>query len=142
MLHFRPTLVFEPLILHLLILYPLPLPPHHCPLILAVFLCLLPPLSLLILSGFFNGMLVVFELEAPKYFTFFYPTLLTLSVSRNPILTHLPLFRFLDSLLCVLIAPTPSLAFSLEMPHTLAVASSFLSGRAYLSLNHLPPLFA
>ena len=46
---------------------------------------------------------------------------------------------FLDFLLCVLITPTPGLAFSLVMPRTLAVASSFLLGRAYPSLNFLPP---
>ena len=43
--------------------------------------------------------------------------------------------------LCVLIAPTPSLAFSLIMPNALAAVSSFLSGRAYPSLNFLSPLF-
>ena len=39
-------------------------------------------------------MLEVFEPGALNYFTFFRPILLTLSVSRNPILTHLPLSRF------------------------------------------------
>ena len=56
-------------------------------------------------------MLEVFEPGALNYFTFFCPSLLTLFVSRNPILTHLPLSGFLDSLLCVLIAPTPGLPF-------------------------------
>ena len=97
--------------------------------------CLLFPLTL---SGFSNGMLEFFEPGAPNYFTLFCPILLTLSLSRNPILTHLPLSAFLDSLLCILITPTPGLAFSLVMPHTLVAASSFLSGRAYLSLNFLP----
>ena len=60
---------------------------------------------------------------------------------RNPILTHLLLFGFLVSLLRIVIALTPGLAFSLVIPRMLAVASSFLSGRAYLSLNFLPPLF-
>ena len=69
------------------------------------------------------------------------PILSTLSAFRNPILTHLPLSGFLDSLLCVLIAPTPGLAFSLLISRTLAEASSFLSGRAYLFLNFLPPPF-
>ena len=102
-----------------------------------------PPASspLLTLSGFSNGMLEVFEAEALNYFTFFRSILLTLSVSRNPILTHLPLSRFLDSLLCVLIAPTPGLAFSFLMPATLLAVSLFSSGMAYLSLNFLPPLF-
>ena len=44
MLHSRPTLVFKPLIPHLPILYLLPLPPHHHPLLLAVLLRLLLPL--------------------------------------------------------------------------------------------------
>ena len=97
----------------------------------------MPPASspALTLSGFLKGMLEVSEPEAPNYFTFFRPILLTLFVSRNPILTHLPLPRSLDSLLCVLIAPTPSLVFSLLMPRTLAVALSFLSESAYPSLN-------
>ena len=43
-LHSRPTLVFKPLILRRPILYPLPLPPYHRPLLLAVLLRLLPPL--------------------------------------------------------------------------------------------------
>ena len=92
-------------------------------------------------SGFFNGMLEVFEPEALNYFTFSRPILLTLSASSSPILTPLPLSGFLDSLLCVLIAPTPGLAFFLVMPRTLAVALSFSSGRAYPSLNSLSPLF-
>ena len=43
MLHSRVTLVSKPPILHLPILYPLPLPLYHRPLLLAVLLCLLPP---------------------------------------------------------------------------------------------------
>ena len=35
-----------------------------------------------------------------NYFTFFRPILSTLSASRNPILSHLPLSRFLICLLC------------------------------------------
>ena len=98
-----------------------------------------PPLTF---SGFSNGMLEVFEPVALNYFTFSCPILLlTLSVFRIPILTLLLLSGFLDSLPCVLIAPTPGLVFSLIMPRTLAAVSSFLSGRAYLSLNFLPPLF-
>ena len=143
MLHSRPTLDSKPLILHLPILYLLPLPPHYCPLLLAVLLHLLPPLpppdSLRV--GFFNEMLEVFEPGALNCFTFSRPILSTLSASRNPISTHFPLSEFLDSLLCVLIALTPGLAFSFLMPHTLAAALSFLSGRAYPFLNFLPPLF-
>ena len=97
-----------------------------------------PPLSL---TEFFNGMLEVFEPEALNHFTFFRPILVVLSVSRNPIFTHLPLSGFQDSLLCVLIAPTSGLTFSLVMPRSLAVVSSFSSGKVHLSLNFLHPLF-
>ena len=111
-------------------------PPHYRPLLLAVLL------RLLTLSGFFNGMLEVFEPGALNYSTFYSPILSTLSASRNAILTHLPLSGFLDSLLCVLIAPTTGLTFSLVIPRTLATALSFSSGRAYLFLNFLLSLFA
>ena len=114
-----------------------PLPPF---LLQAVLLHLLLPV-LLALSGFFNGMLEVFEPGALNYFTFFRAILSTLSVSRNPILTHFPLSGLLDSLLCVLIAPTPGLAFSVLIPRTLSAASSFSSGMAYLFLNFPPPIF-
>ena len=140
MLHSRPTLIPKPFIPHLPILHLLPLPPYHRPLLLAILLLFLPPLPLT-LPGFFNRMLEVFEPGALNYFTFFRPILSTLSAFRNPILTPLPLSGFLDSLLCVLIAPTPGLAFSPPIPHTLAAALSFSSGRAYLFLNFLPPLF-
>ena len=96
-----------------------------------------PPDSLRV----FNGMLEVFEPGTLNYFTFFRTILLTLSVSRNPILTPLPLSGSLDSLLCVLISPTPGLAFYLLMPRTLAAVLSFSPGRAYPFLNFLPPLF-
>ena len=95
----------------------------------------------LTLSGFFNGMLEVFEPGALSYSTFFRPVLSTSSAFRNPILTPLPLSGFLGSLLCALIAPTPDLAFSLLILCTLAAALSFSSGRAYPFLNFLPPLF-
>ena len=140
MLHSRPTLVFKPLIpvgpFCIFSLYPLP--PSLAPGCLSTPPASSPPLTL---SGFSNGMLEVFEPGALNYSTFFRPILLTVSLSRNPILTPLPLSGFLNSLLCVLIAPTPGLAFFLLMPRTLAALSSFLSGRAYRSLNFLPPLF-
>ena len=102
-----------------------------------------PPASTspLTLSWFFNEMLEVFEPGALNYSTFFRPIQSTLSAFRNPILTPLSLSGFLDSLLCVLIVPTPGLAFSLLIPRTQAAVSSFSSGSAYLSLNFLPPLF-
>ena len=112
MLHSRPNLVSKLLISHLPILYLLPLPPHHRFLLLAVLLRLLPPLPPLTLSGFFNGMLEVFEPGSLNYFTFSSPILSTISASRNITSTHLPLSGFLNSLLCVLIARTPGLSFS------------------------------
>ena len=112
--------------------------PCSCPFFYASFL-----LSSLTLSEFFSGMLEVFEPGALNYLVFYYPIQSILFASRNPILTHLPLSRFLDSLLCILIAPTPGLAFSLLMTRTPAAAAalSFSSGRAYPFLNFLHPLF-
>ena len=72
-----------------------------------------------------------------NYYIFFRPILLTSSVSRNLISTYLPLSGSLDYLLCVVIAPTPGLAFSLLMTRTLAAASSFSSGREGLSFSEL-----
>ena len=93
-------------------------------------------------SGFSNGMLGVFEPGALNFYTLFRLIPLTLFVSRNLILIHLPLSGSLGSLLCHLIAPIPGLVPFLLMPHTLAVAlSSFWSGRVYPSLNFLPTLF-
>ena len=54
-----------------------------------------PPLTL---TGFFNGMLEVFEPGALNYSTFSRPILSILSASMNPILTLLPLSEFLSSL--------------------------------------------
>ena len=86
-------------------------------------------------------MLEVFEPGALNYSTFSHPILSTLSASRNPISTHLPLSGFLGSLLCILIVPTPGLAFTLVIPRMLAAALSSSSDRTYFSLNFLPPLF-
>ena len=82
MLHSCPTLVSKLLIPHLPILYLLPLPSHHRPLLLAILLHLLPLPLPLDLSGLFNGMLEVFEPGAQNYFTFFHPILST-SAFRN-----------------------------------------------------------
>ena len=69
-------------------------------------------------SGFFNGMLEVSESEALNFSTLFCLIPLTLFASRNLTLTYLPLSRFLDSLLCNPIAPTPDLVFFLLMLHS------------------------
>ena len=52
LLYSRPTLVSKSLILHLPILYRLPLPPHDHPLFLIVLLHLLPPLHPVLFSIF------------------------------------------------------------------------------------------
>ena len=78
---------------------------------------------------------------ALNYYTLSRVILLTLKVSKNLTLTHLPLSGSLDFLLCDQIVPTPGLAFSLLMPRALAAAPSFSPGRAYPSLNFLSPLF-
>ena len=135
-----PTLTCKPLIHLPPTSYLLPLLPHHRLLLLAVSLHLLLPLHLLTPSGLFNGMLEVFEPGALNFYTFFCLNSLTLFVSRNLTIFCRPLSRFLDSLHCDLITPTPSMAFSLLMSPTLA-ASSFSSGRVCPSLNFLPPLF-
>ena len=108
--------------------------------LLAVLLHLLLLLHHLTPSGFFNGMLEVSEPGALNFYTFFCLIPLTLFVSMNLTLIHLPLSVSVDSMLCDLIASTPDLAFSLLMPRTLAAVPSFSSGRAYPSLNFLPSL--
>ena len=134
MLHSCPTLVSKSLISHLPILYLLPLPPPPSlnpgrppapP---------LPPDSLRVLQWNAGG------LRARS-------TVLLHFLSSHPVdficiqESHFNSSSgFLYSLLCVLIAPTPSLAFSLLMPRTLAAALSFLSGWGCLLLNFLPPL--
>ena len=111
--HFRTILTFKPLVPLSPTWYLLSLHSHHRLMLLAVsqhlLLCLLP----LTPSGFFNGML---GLRARN-------TELLHFISSHPVdlisiedltLIHLPLSRFLDSLLCDLIAPTPGLVFSLS----------------------------
>ena len=137
MLHSRPTLVFKRLIplLPICIFSICPLLTTSCSWLFFYVSCLLSD-SLSILQWNAGGLLV----RSTELLQFFSPHPLTLSASRNSILTDLSLFRCLDFLLCILITPTPGLASSLMMPRMLA-ASSFSSGRAYLFLNFLPPLF-
>ena len=85
-------------------------------------------------------MLGISKPGALNFYTLFRLIPLTLFVSRNLTLIHLPLSGSLDSLLCDPIAPTPDLVFFLLMSQTLAAASSFWSGRAYPFLSFLPPL--
>ena len=77
-------------------------------------------------------MLAVFESGTLNCFTFFHLIPLTLSVFRNPILTYFSFFVSLDSLLCVLNAFTPGLAFSLVMPLSQKVGLVFAE---YLSFH-------
>ena len=141
MQHLHSTLTFKPLILLPSTLYLLALHPHYRLMLLAV--SLYPKLSLpsLTLSGFFNGMLRVSKPGALNYYTLSSLISLTLFISRNLTLIYVPLFGSLDSLLRDMIAATSGLVFFLLMSQTLAVASSYLSGRAYSSLSFLPPLF-
>ena len=67
----------------------------------------MPPITR---SEISNGMLEVSEPGPLSYSILSSLILLTLSVSRNSTLTHLPLSESLDSLFCNLIAPTAGLA--------------------------------
>ena len=138
----RPNLVFKPSPSF----RPLPIS-----LSLSLSLCVLPTTSCLWLfsytpyflfpvtcSGFFNGMSKIFDPGALNIYTSSHLILWILSVSRNPTLIRLPLFRFRDTLLCDLIALTPSLAFFLPMSHQ---QWRYSQSRVYPSLKFLPPLF-
>ena len=140
MQHSHPTLAFKPFVpFHPLSIFSLcTLTTASCFRMFFYTSCFLFSLTP---SGFFNGILGVFEPRALNFCPLFRLISLTLFVSRNLTLTHLPLSGSLDSLLCDLIATTPSPVFFLLMPHTLEAASSFSSGRAYSSLNFLPLLF-
>ena len=82
---------------------------------------------LLIRSAVFNGILEVSEPETLNYYTLSRLILLTLSVFRNPTLTHFPLSGFLASLLCDLTAIISGFVFFLSITCTLVVASSSIS---------------
>ena len=136
-----PTLAFKPLIPLPPTLYLLLLHPHHRIKFLAVSLQLLlplPPESLMVLQWNTGGVRTR-STELPHFLSS-HPVDLICIQKFN--LNSSSSFQILDFLLCNLMAPTPGLVFFLLMPHTLvASSSSFLSGRAYLSLNFLPPLF-
>ena len=70
---------------------------------------------------------------------FLRPISLTLSVSRNPILTHLTLFR-IPEFSALQSDRSHCRSGILVLPRTLAAVSSFSSGRAYPFLNFLPTL--
>ena len=132
-----PTLVFKPPTLLTPLSYLLTLYPHHGFMFLVVFYTscfLFPSESLRVLQWNAGGL----RARSTKLLHFISSHLIDLICIQES-LTHLPLSGSLDSVLCDLIAPTPILAFFLRIPRTLAVASSFLSGRAYPSLSFLPP---
>ena len=146
MLHSRITLVSKPPIPLLPILYPLLCPLTTVPCSWPSFYasCFLSfPDSLRVLQWkegrFFNAGGLRARITELLHFLSSHPVDLICIQESN--LNSSSSFGFLDSLLCVLIAPTPGLAFSPLMPRTPAAALSFSSGRAYLSLNFLPPLF-
>ena len=113
--HWHPTLAFKPLILFPLTLYLLPLHPHHHLMLLAVSLYLLLPLPFLNSLRVFRWNAGVSQPGALNCNTLFCLILFPLFVSKNLILINLPLFGFLDSLLCDLMAPTFDLVFFLLM---------------------------
>ena len=141
MQHSHSTLTFKPLILFPPTLYLLPLHPHHCLMLLGV--SLYPQLSLPLPNSLrvLQWNAGVSKPGALNYYTLIRLIPLTLFISRNLTLIHLPFFGSLDSLLCDPKALTPNLVFFLLMSQTLAAASSFSSSRAYSSLSFLPPLF-
>ena len=113
MQHLHPTLIFKPPILFPPTLYfsLCTLTTASCSWLFLFTSCFLFPS--LTLSGFFNGMLGVFKPGALNYYTLFRLIPLTLYISRNLTLIHLPLFRSLDSLLCDPMAPTPDLVWKI-----------------------------
>ena len=143
MQHSRPTLAFTPLIPFrpLCIFLLCSLTSASCSWLFLYTSCFLFPLTP---PGFFNGMLVVSEPEALNFYTIFRLTPLNLSISKN--LTHLPLSRILDSLLCNLITPTSDLAFfSPDATHASGVnifirQSLSFSRLSISSLSSLDPL--
>ena len=140
MLHSRPTLVSKPLMPHLAILSLLPPPPHHRPLLLAFLERLLPPLppdSLRVLQWNAGSLrarsteLLHFLLSHPVDLICIQESNLNSSSSFR-----IPRFSALRS------DGTHSRSgiHSRDTTHA-SCASSFSSGRAYLSLNFPHPLF-
>ena len=141
MQHLHSTLAFKLLILFfpLCIFFLCSLITASCSWLFLFTSCFLSPA--LTLSGFFSRMLEVSKPGALNCYTLCCLIPLTLFVFRNLILIYLPLSGSLDSLLCDLMVPAPDLVVFLLMSQTLVATSSFSSGRAYPSLNFLPPLF-
>ena len=141
MQHSHPTLVFKPLILFLPTLYLLPLHPHNCLMLLAVFLylllALLLPDSLRVLQWNAGGL----RARSTELLHFIVSHPVDLICIQESNLNLSSFLQNLDSLLCNSMAPTPNLVFFLLMSQMPVAASSFSSGSAYPSLSFLPPLF-
>ena len=139
MQHLYLTLAFKPLILFLPALYLLPLHPHHRLMLLAVSFYLLLPLlpnSLRVLQWNAGGL----QARSPElvHFISSHPVDLICIQESNLNLSSsfwIPGFSALRS------DGTHSRSGIFLMTQTLAAASSLTSGRAYPSLNFLPPLF-
>ena len=101
---------------------------------------LLLPLLFLICLGFCNKMQEVFLPEMLNVFTLIGSLLSILTLFRSLTLTLLHFSESLDTLVCKLIALTPSLAFLHQMTRALFVMLSSLSDRAHPFLNSQPPL--
>ena len=141
MQHSRPILTFKLLILFPPTSYLFPLHPRHRLMLLAVSFCLLFPFLLPDSNSVLQWNAGDLRVKSTELLYFISSHPVDPIVSTNLTLTYLPLSKSLDSRLCDLIAPTSGLVFFLLMSHTLAAASSFLLGKAYSSLNFLPPLF-
>ena len=140
MQHSYPTLAFRSLLTLPLTSYLLPTHPYHRLMLLAVS-------STAPTSSFPLDYLKVLQWNAEglrarstKLLHFLLSHLVDPICIQESNLNLSSCFQIPGFSLCNLIAPTLGLIFFLLMPHTLVAASSFSSGRAYPSLNFLPPL--
>ena len=138
MLHSCPDLVSKPLIPPLPILYPLPLPSHHRPLLLAVLLHLLPafhPFSFRVLQWNAGGL----RARSTELLHFLSSRPVDLICIQESNLNSSSSFR-IPGFSALRSDRTHSRSGILSQC-TLPSALSFSSSRAYPFLNFLPPLF-
>ena len=95
---------------------------------------------ILTLSGFFNGMLEIFEPGALNYSTFSRLILSTLSASRNSISTHLPISEF-SALRSDRTHSRPGILSADDTHASSGVVTFVRQGLSFSELNSLPPLF-
>ena len=132
--------VSKPPFPHLPIMYLLPLPPHHRLLLLAFLLRLLPPLpteSVMVLQWNAGGL----RARSTELLLFLSSHPVDLICIQESNLNSSSFFRIPGFSALRSDYTHSRLAFSLLIPRTLAAALSFSSGRAYLFLNFLLPLF-